>query len=293
MLLSISRSCVFFFILNQGRQPEIARLSDFVNFVQSLETAKTERVVYRGHADVCWETRPSLFRNKKTYRSENALFRTLLASQPDSFISDNTMLERLVRMQHYSLPTRLLDVTWNPLVALFFCVSLVEHQNQDGHVLVISVDKEDDKFFDSDTISCITNLANMKSSERNVISKNVGLPVEAFNTLPSVRRLLHFIKDEKSYFQPLVNPSDLQRVLLVRPKLANKRVLAQNGLFMVFGLKHSPLETRYNSSKLTKILIKSEHKKKLLNELDIFGFNNQSMFPELESASKYIAKKFS
>ena len=39
---------------------------------------------------------------------------TVHRGHPDRFASEGSALEMLVRMQHYSLLTRLLDATWNP-----------------------------------------------------------------------------------------------------------------------------------------------------------------------------------
>ena len=72
--------------------------------------------------------------------ARSSFLRMLLASQPQEFSGDLTTLERLVRMQHYSLPTRLLDVTWNPLVALYF--SSTEDQKEDGEVIVFKVPEQ-------------------------------------------------------------------------------------------------------------------------------------------------------
>jgi len=46
------------------------------------------------------------------------------------------MFDRLVRMQHFELPTRLLDATTNPLVALYFASAEYEENDepQDGKV---------------------------------------------------------------------------------------------------------------------------------------------------------------
>ena len=48
------------------------------------------------------------------------MFHDMVAYVPQSFSECKSALDYLVQMQHYELPTRLLDVTTNPLVALYF-----------------------------------------------------------------------------------------------------------------------------------------------------------------------------
>lgn len=44
-------------------------------------------------------------------------------------------LEFLAKLQHHGIPTRLIDVTYQPLVALWFAVQELEHAGCDGRVI--------------------------------------------------------------------------------------------------------------------------------------------------------------
>lgn len=78
---------------------------------------------------------PSLFRKEKFVESEDKLYINFLMQAPDLFAHCNNNFERLALMQHHQLPTRLLDLTTNPLIALFFSCS---NPNESGVVYPFS-----------------------------------------------------------------------------------------------------------------------------------------------------------
>lgn len=74
--------------------------------------------LYRGHAKQSYMLQPSLYREKT---SEKDIFSYIMTKHSNEFIGMKP-LEVLAKMQHLGVATRLLDVTKNPLVGLFFSV---------------------------------------------------------------------------------------------------------------------------------------------------------------------------
>lgn len=80
--------------------------------------------VYRGQADVNFELIPKAFRSEYNRINDEQAFkyfkRNGIAHLGNVNLENDW--EYLAYAQHYSVPTRLLDWTFNPLVALFFAV---------------------------------------------------------------------------------------------------------------------------------------------------------------------------
>ena len=99
----------------------VTSVSDFIaKIAPILEECDGTEIFYRGHADENWKLQPSIFRALNGVEKEHQLFRDMVAHTPRSFSGCKSAIDYLVQMQHYELPTRLLDVTTNPLVALYF-----------------------------------------------------------------------------------------------------------------------------------------------------------------------------
>ena len=87
---------------------------------------------------------------------EDKFYKEILCTCPNEFDDCETTFDRLVKMQHYSLPTRLLDITTNPLVVLYFASQVDE---KDGKIYVFSFDKNDIAYFDSPEVCILANLS--------------------------------------------------------------------------------------------------------------------------------------
>lgn len=278
----------------------ITSVSEFVETILARSTSERMVTSYRGHGSTDFKLQPSIFRKTGTKENEHILLRELIAAHPEDFHGDTSALEMLVRMQHYSLPTRLLDVTFNPLVALYFACESVKKRvpirrdgrrstrttDMDGHVVILTVPKRRIRYFDSDTVSCLANLARLSWTYKKQI--DTSLEQGEFNDSTPVKRLLHFIRQEKNGFLPEIEPSDLDSILLVKPKQNNKRILAQAGAFFAFGLDEEIMNGSVDRIKVEHITIDAGSKVDILNELDKLGINEKTLFPEIERAARYI-----
>ena len=275
---------------------------EFMRLILGRSTDPDYVVAYRGLSDHNYTLQPSVFRELINREQEHVLLRELIAAHPDEFAADETALEQLVRMQHYALPTRLLDVSWNPLVALYSAPQ-ENKQRKDvirsgkrmrrtirmsGDVAILTVPKRNVRYFDSDTVSCVANLARLNWDLKQKI--NTGLNQDVFNGDLPIRRLVHFIRQENYQFEPEIVPTDLDGIILVKPKLNNKRIMAQNGAFFVFGMIHEIDEPNKLGIKIERIRISQRSKKsRIVAELDKLNINEKTLFPEIERAARYLA----
>lgn len=276
--------------VKRSANPKITTVQGFIGKVLMSERESGSEIFYRGHSNKNkYKLEPSLFRkdgdgNYLYLENEHILYRELIVSNSADFQSDEYTLDRLVRMQHYSLPTRLLDITSNPLIALYFACKSTP--NEDGEVIVFSLARSEVKYFDSDVASCISNLARLPKSEKD----NIGFKNDTFNEQMSVKRLIHFIREEKPYFEPKIIPDDLRKIICVKGKKSNDRISSQSGAFLLYGL--DAVMDEEGTEEINVMRITVSNKSSILKELDLLNINESTVFPYIENSAKYVADKY-
>lgn len=245
-----------------------------------IEQEDSRVLLYRGQSDSRYLLEPSVFR-KNLLHKEHSLIQDMLLKAPDEFSNFHNPLERLIKMQHYGLPTRLLDVTTNPLVALYFACN--KDLDVDGEIIV---------FYDyihrayEINAQCIVALTEYNGS--------------------SERQMLGFLS-EKGFASPeLVQLTSITHIP-IEVSQNNERIKRQHGAFIVAGLHGNngsnsfqksrfdlkPLLVRdFNDGLSRSIIIPKEDKRRLLAELETFGINHGFLFPELEHQAAYIKNKY-
>lgn len=123
---------------------------------------------------------PSIYRTRNLIENEDKMFYELTAKCPEYFKDCKTTFEHLVMMQHYGYPTRLLDITSNPLVALYFaCGGLNGSNSEDGQLISYNIKKNDIRNYED---SRIVLLSNLSKSNRYIEARQFGL--HEFNVTP-------------------------------------------------------------------------------------------------------------
>lgn len=268
-------------------------LSEVNEFLASQLCGKN-KFFFRGHANSNYILQPSIMRTPHLERNESKMYHELIINCPNDFDKCRTHLEKLVEMQHYGLPTRLLDITRNPLVALYFaCESQPETY---GELVLISADEHEIKYPQSDTVSILASLPVFSYDMQRQFcrfAEDFTVDEERFNQ--QVGRLVHEVRLEKPAFQPEINKNDIVNSYIVYALKNNNRIVKQDGAFILCGLqaKNNFLGKFRHKNHGKKVVMLIENKNKILEQLETFSVNRATLFPEIESVSEYIKDKYS
>ncbi len=265
---------------------EINSVDEYVRWVFATPPGVGETAFYRGHSKATeYKLKPSVLRKDADRIAEPRKFRELMIATPLDFRDDRSTFERLSRAQHYGLRTRMLDTSTNPLIALYFACCT----NTDivGEVIRFTIPNDKVKYYDSDTVSCLANLALLDNADRKLIDTN--LDRVTFNTTIPVIKLLHFIKEEKPYFRDVIDPADIDRVLCVRGRHSHDRVTAQSGAFLLFGRDGELPETGGGDIAVRRIKVADGCKGDIIEQLETLAINEGTAFRDIDRHAKHIA----
>ncbi len=276
----------------------VRSLKEFVEIIQDNRKDNLY-YFYRGQCGT-YNPLPSAFR--ANYMGlEDILYHELILRCPDCF-RGLSHLDTLVMMQHYGLPTRLLDVTTNPLVALYFACKdySKSHKGNKGQVFIYEVSDDKVVYSDSDRVLMLSCLPIFSLKEKNKIYKACkdGLESESIKKnedkkyIASVERLFHEIAKEIPAFKREIKPNDLLTPLVVKPKRSNDRILKQDGAFIISGLSDGIEEAENKIQSMCAKVLDIDNKDVILKELDDFGINEASLFPEVDKVAEYLKDRY-
>lgn len=185
----------------------VESVAGYIEIVREILDAdkNNRKPVFRGHRDKEWELESSGDRKNLNARDYHDIWLECYKHNYKT-IKTKDFLDTVVNMQHYMLPTKLLDWTYNPLIALYFAVEQnfdKDREVKDGEVIVA----HPHRIYEPDL------------KETKILSRYLKKIYHAKDTVDeelSLFKLLHFNK-----------------VMFFCVAQSNERIRAQAGLFSI------------------------------------------------------------
>ena len=241
----------FVFSTNGGGEKE--ELRELLEIMGKEETGK----LYRGQANSYWNLDASITREPKYLANEGDMYYDILSLKPDAFQNDQTVYERLITMQHFGMPTRLLDVTRNPLVSIFFACNNLDQKDNDGVIFTFKPEnKSEFLHFEDKKLKKLSILFDSEKDENDDLSTDF-----------------------------------LSKIWFVKGVAKNQRINSQSGDFIFVGNGENVTQNLHRLPKMF-IFIDSKTKKVLIEQLDSLNVHGGAVYPDLTHMSNYIRNKY-
>jgi FRG domain-containing protein len=258
-------------------QHKLKSLSDYIQIVQDLQARVKHPLWFRGMTDSTYKLVPTLYRHPRIKISaelnklENELltrFRQRSIPYRTRDLSDDW--EALFFMQHYAVPTRLLDWTENPLTALHFALMHASARKIGANATL------------TESVIWVIDPVAWNRTALSDVSYNGG-PLSTTD------------EDIKSY-APRIATMKVHPVALYGAH-NSPRIVAQQGVFTIFGTGQSPMEDlvtagTFPRTVLTKIVVSPSRVRRLRKSLLSQGITEVAVFPDLEGLAAETKRHF-
>jgi len=256
----------------------ILTINDWIELKRIFNSTNIKKEwVYRGQSNSSWHLRSTIDRwniNDKS-SGEQELVKRYVNYKSSSKILKSKFYYSLCYLQHYGAPTRLLDVTVNPLIASFFALIDCDY-NEECSVYAINR-----KIFQTNSLSRLRFELNPSDSIKKLIDNGKG-------------------NLENEDFLKLLIDSNLSGVFAIKPAVGFQRITRQEGGFLFQGnisidfdsnLKEITASDYFNSIDecYQKINISGKLKSQILKELnDDFQININYVYPDRNEIYKNL-----
>lgn len=265
---------------------EVTSLTELLELCDELHDADRSPLWFRGHRDCSWLLRPKAFRSFPIdeYSSsiqEDALFVEremawqFMLSAPgrhETCPASSEYARWLTLMQHYGLPTRLLDWTLSVSVATYFAVDSI-----------------------SDDINGAIWALRPKHLNTHMIKRFKRKFPYGFSGVL-------FFEDGSALMRELTEPVFVGEepgdasILAAVPHEYDRRVTVQQSVFTIHGSTcplnrpHPPLWGELPQKLLTRIVIPARAKLTICESLSRLGINRAALFPDLDNLALHIRR---
>lgn len=233
--------------------------------------SKENRPLYfRGQADLTWSLRPYVLRD--CFKEKTLILDYTQVFALDSEVTDN--IERiLVEMQHHDIPTRLLDWSLSPLVALFFASS--DKPGRSGRIFCMNPWHVYRELRTPTQLPHPTNYFEILKQSRMLLA--VGRRFEEIEAYC----------DKKYGYR--ITSQELTEPLPIVGRYMDNRVQSQQGCFVVWGTDSLELENSSLYSKnMMSCIVAKKSKENIMKELSRLGINDFTLMRDREGFSKTV-----
>lgn len=277
-------------------------VQDYITTIEEVtQNYPNKEHFFRGHYFYKYLLAPSLYRKKKYRENENFMymdFKTQFYNQ----LADKKYIEILTTMQHYKMPTRLLDTTSNPLVALYMaCDKPNNYKNKNygiGEVIVMSEDIKNVKYSDSNAITLLSCLAVLETNYKQELYEKIMESLEkkdpsVYRNSMAYRRFVAEVYNELPYFdETFFTPEVLLKPRHVKVGMINERIIAQSGNFILFGLCNYLTGEYLKLDTVARERIFIVHREYISKQLELLNINAGTMYPDKDHMSFSILKSY-
>jgi hypothetical protein len=224
---------------------------------------------YRGRNDVEEDLRTSLLRLGGNAPSvELHLLRNFRKYAQRTDVPFDSVWNWLALAQHHGLPTRLLDWTYSPYVAVHFATSRNEFFDRDGIVWMVDYVRAQEQ-----APSLLRDV--LRGHEMNVFTAE--LLAEAAGGLRELEGL-----------------ADEDYVLFLEPPSLNDRIVNQYALFALMSRPDSRLDEwlEPRAEFARRLVIPAELKWEVRDKLDQANITERVLFPGLDGLSRWLARYY-
>lgn len=231
--------------------------NDFLENVRQAERelGQPKEIWYRGHSDDSWNLTPSLLRYDNWEAKEKELFLEFTKTASRLFDKRGSDWESLFDMQHYWVPTRLLD--WTSVMGV--AIAFILHDDYSG-----SAD-----------------------------SALYVLDPKALNRSNGRDEVINIPEDKNFDYKTIYwdkRPVRVEKPLAIRPPQQSERLRAQKGVFTVHGTIEGGFEASANDC-FRKIILPQAAKEEAKDFLKWANLDEYTIYPDIVGMAHHIKRK--